>query len=470
MSQKKYLKTSEIASFASSAFGRSMIYTLMSTYLLIFYTDAAGIQPAHAGWIIFGARIFDAANDPIMGMIADRTKTKFGKLRPYLLFSPFLIMASTIALFYVPGFESYSAKLAYAAITYIIWGICFTIQDVPFWGMSAVVTPLENERNTFLSIARIGSTIGGILPTVLIPVLRTSSLGITKGYFVGGLIFGVVGSMISLLAFFGTKERVEQPPKEKITVKEVVSAYSKNRPLLLLILASILGSAMLMAQTSGSYIATYLIQDSGIIPHGSVQVVMTVAIGAGMMIAMLVMPMLRKKFSLKQIYIGAALFGAVMHVILYFMGYSNFYALLVVLAIVGLPLGIFNVITYAMVGDSVDYLEWKTGRRSEGICFASQTFISKLTAGISTLITSFVLEAVNYVEPIASKNEFGVSIEIAQAQSPETLSGMFIMISVIPAISLALCAVPMFFNNYTGKKKEEIQKELAIRRENANVN
>jgi len=159
-----------------------------------------------------------------------------------------------------------------------------------------------------------------------------------------------------------------------------------------------------------------------------------------------------------------------MHVILYFMGYSNFYALLVVLAIVGLPLGIFNVITYAMVGDSVDYLEWKTGRRSEGICFASQTFISKLTAGISTLITSFVLEAVNYVEPIASKNEFGVSIEIAQAQSPETLSGMFIMISVIPAISLALCAVPMFFNNYTGKKKEEIQKELAIRRENANVN
>lgn len=468
MSEKKYLKTSEIASFATSAFGRSMIYTLMSTYLLIFYTDAAGIQPTHAGWIIFGARIFDAANDPVMGMIADRTKTKFGKLRPYLLFSPFIIMASTIALFTVPGFESYGAKVAYAAVTYVIWGICFTIQDVPFWGLSAVVTPLENERNKFLSIARIGSTVGGILPTVLIPVLRTSSLGITKGYFVGGLIFGVVGSMISLLAFFGTKEKVEQPAKEKVTAKEVVSAYAKNKPLLLLIAASVLGSAMLMAQTSGSYIATYLIQDSGFIPHGSVQVVMTVAIGAGMMVAMLVMPMLRKKFSLKQIYIGSALFGAVLHVILYFLGYNNFYALLAVLAVVGLPLGIFNVITYAMVGDSVDYLEWKTGRRSEGICFASQTFISKLTAGISTLITSFVLEAYNYVEPLKAKNEFGVSIELAQPQSAETLEGMFIMITVIPAISLALCAIPMFFNDYTGKKKEAIINELKERREENN--
>ena len=469
---KKYLKTSEIASFASSAFGRSMIYTLMSTYLLIFYTDAAGIDPVHAGWIIFGARIFDAANDPLMGMIADRTKTKFGKLRPYLLFSPFLIMAATIALFTVPNFESYGAKVAYATITYVIWGICFTIQDVPFWGMSAVVTPLENERNKFISIARIGSTIGGILPTVLIPVLRTSSLGITKGYFVGGLIFGVVGSMISLLAFFGTKERVEQPPKEKVTFKEVVSAYAKNKPLLLLIVASVLGSAMLMAQTSGSYIAVYLIEDgmSGIVPHNSVQLVMTVAIGAGMMIAMVLMPILRKKFSLKQIYIGSALFGAVMHVVLFFMGYDKFYALLVVLAVIGLPLGIFNVITYAMVGDSVDYLEWKTGRRSEGICFASQTFISKLTAGISTLITGFVLRICKYAKPLPGKNEFGVSIDIPQDQPDSALIGMFIMITLIPAVSLALCAIPMFFNNYTGKKKEEIIKELEARRENSNVN
>lgn len=457
--EKKYLKTSETLSFSFSAFGRSMIYTLMSTFLLIFYTDAMKLTPSHAGLIILAARIFDAANDPVMGIIADKTKTKFGKLRPYLLFSPFLIMISTAALFYVPDF-GYNGRLAYAAATYILWGICFTIQDVPFWGLSAVVSPLEQERNKMISTARIFSTVGGIVPTVLVPVLR-DGLGNTKGYFIGGLIFAVFGSMISLLAFFGTKERVEQQ-KEKVTVGEIVSAYVKNKPLLLLIVASVLGSAMLMAQTSGSYLATYLIKDSGIVPKGTVQTVMTVAIGAGMMIAMVLMPVMRKKMSLKAIYISAAIFGAIIHVIMYFVGYSNFYVFLAVLAVAGLPLGIFNVITYAMVADSVDYLEWKTGRRSEGVCFASQTFISKLTAGISTFITSLVLEYVGFIQP----DEVTDLPVLNQPQG--VFDGMFVMVSIIPAISLALCAVPMFFNDYTGKKKEQIQKELAERREKVN--
>ena len=454
MNEKKYLKTSETLSFSFSAFGRSMIYTLMSTFLLIFYTDAMNLRPVHAGAIIVAARIFDAANDPLMGIIADKTKTKFGKLRPYLLFSPFLIMISTAALFYVPDF-GYSGRLAYSAVTYILWGICFTIQDVPFWGLSAVVSPLENERNRFISTARIFSTIGGIVPTLLVPVLR-NGLGNTKGYFVSGLIFAVFGSMISLLAFFGTKERVVEE-KEKVSAGEIVSAYIKNKPLLLLIAASILGSAMLMAQTSGSYLATYLIKDSGVIPKGTVQTAMTVAIGAGMMIAMVLMPVLRKKMSLKAIYISSALFGALVHIVMYFVGYTNFYLFLAVLAVAGLPLGIFNVITYAMVADSVDYLEWKTGRRSEGVCFASQTFISKLTAGISTLITSFVLEAVHFVQPVN---------DVPVLDQPEPVfRGMFFMVTILPAVSLALCAVPMFFNDFTGKKKDAIVKELNERRE-----
>ena len=457
MSEKKYLKTSETLSFSFSAFGRSMIYTLMSTFLLIFYTDAMGLRPVHAGAIIVAARIFDAENDPIMGIIADKTKTKFGKLRPYLLFSPFLIMISTAALFYVPDF-SYGGKLAYSAVTYILWGICFTIQDVPFWGLSAVVSPLENERNRFISTARIFSTIGGIVPTLLVPVLR-NGMGNTKGYFVSGLIFAIFGSMVSLLAFFGTKERVVEE-KEKVSAGEIVSAYVKNKPLLLLIVASILGSAMLMAQTSGSYLATYLIKNSGVIPKGTVQTAMTVAIGAGMMIAMVLMPVLRKKMSLKAIYISSALFGAFVHVIMYFVGYTNFYVFLAILAVAGLPLGIFNVITYAMVADSVDYLEWKTGRRSEGICFASQTFISKLTAGISTLITSFVLEAVHFVQPIN---------DVPVLDQPEPVfKGMFFMVTLLPAISLALCAIPMFFNDFTGKKKEEIIRKLNETREAKN--
>lgn len=457
--EKKYLKTSEILSFSSAGFGRSMIYTLMSTFLLIFYTDAMQLTPSHAGLIILAARIFDAVNDPVMGIIADKTKTKFGKLRPYLLISPPLIFISTAALFYVPDF-GYTGRLIYSTVTYLLWATCFTIQDVPFWGMSAVVSPLESERNKLLSTARIFCTVGGIVPTLLVPALR-SSIGNTEGYFVSGVALGLIGSALSVLAFFGTKERVQEQ-KEKVTVKEIVSAYGKNKPLILLIVASVLGSAMLMAQTSGSYLATYLIKDSGVIAKGTVQTAMTVAIGIGMLIAMVLMPVMRKKMSLKAIYISAAVFGAVIHGIMYFVGYSNFYVFLAVLAVAGLPLGIFNVITYAMVADSVDYLEYKTGRRSEGVCFASQTFISNLTAGISTFITSLVLEKVGFMQPV---NDIPVL-----DQPQQVFDGMFIMVSIIPMISLALAAIPMIFNDYSGRKKDEIQKALAERRENANVN
>ena len=451
--KEKYLKTSELASFSTAGFGRSMIYNMMSMFLLIFYTDAAQLRPADAGLLILVARIFDAANDPIMGIIVDKTRTKFGKLRPYLLFSPVLIAITTALLFYVPDLE-YGGRLAYAYATDLIWGICFTIQDVPFWGMSSVVSPLESERTKLLSTARIFCTIGGIVPTLLVPVLRTA-IGVKQGYFISGLVFALVGASLSSLAFFGTKERIEQP-REKATTKDIVSAFFKNKPLLLLIVASILGSTMMMVQTAGSYISTYLLEDTGILPKDLVMTVMTVAIGAGMLAAMALMPVLRKRFSLKAIYIGAAIFGAVAHGVFYLTGYANIYLLLVLLVIIGLPLGIFNVITYALVADSVDYLEYKTGKRSEGVCFACQTFISKLTAGISTFITSLVLDYIGFVQPVN---------DVPELNQPDGVrNGLFFMITVIPLIGLATAAIPMVFNDYTGKKKESIQKELRERK------
>lgn len=468
--EKKYLKTSELLSFSTAGFGRSMIYNLMSTFLLIFYTDAMHLEFSHAGAIILITRIFDAFNDPVMGIIVDKTKTKFGKLRPFLLISPPLILIATILLFWVPvteiTAENYTFRLIYSAATYILWAACFTIQDVPFWGMSSVVSPLENERNKLLSTARIFCTIGGIVPTLLIDPI-TKALGLSKGYLISAVAIAIAGTSLSWLAFFGTKERIEDK-KEKVTVKEYFAVYTKNKPLILVIISSILGSAMLMAQTSGAYLANYLFT-----PYKEkfpVQTVMTVAIGAGMMVAMVLMPVLRKKMSLKNIYIVSAFFGAVVHLIMYFVGYGNFYLFLGMLVFAGLPLGIFNVITYAMIADSVDYLEWKTGRRSEGACFACQTFISNLTAGISNFITTQVLDIFGYVQPLREYNAAGKLVEIVQQQSERTLDGMFFMVTIIPAISLALAAIPMFFNDYTGKKKENIQKELVSRREKLNVN
>lgn len=502
--EKTYLKKSEYASFASSAFGRSMIYTLMSTFALIFYTDM-GIKPTHAGAIIFAARIFDAINDPIMGMIVDRTKSKKGKMHPYLKWAPIPIAISTILLFFAPSFENYGLKVAYAAATYILWGLCFTVQDIPFWGLSSAVTPVESERTKFVSLARVGSTLGGIMPTLLVPAL-IGGIGLKQGYFYSGIIFGIFGAALSLIVYFGTKERVEVE-SENITVKELFGSIVKNKPLLLIVFASLMGATMVMAQTSASYISNYLIKDTGIIPQSALLTILTVAIGAGMLPAMILLPILRKNFSLKQIYIGSALMGAIVTAILWFVGYSNIYVLLLFLVVYGIPLGIFNVITYALIADAVDYNEYKTGKRTEGVCFAAQTLINKANAGISTFIVSIMLEKIAYKSPLEAQNEPGAikslletlglkdvavntaleakqwletygldkldiskvtqsasNIVVHFEQSELTTNGLFAMITLVPCVGFVLCIIPMLFNSYTGKKKERIQAELEKRR------
>ena len=452
----KYLTTKERLSFTVAAFGRSGIYTLMSMFVLSFFTDAVGISSIAAGYIILAGRIFDAANDPLMGFIVDRTRSKWGKMRPYLLYSPIPIAITTILLFTAPDFSSMTAKVAYAAVTYILWGITFTIQDVPFWGLSAVITPDENERTSFISTARLGSTAGGILPTLILPIfIADNAFGLTKGFFIGAVIFAVLGAALSSLAFFNTTERVENVHKEKFTFKETVSLIVHNKVLLIVVASAILGSTMVMANVSASYIYNYLIEDSGIIPQNILLTAMTVAIGAGMIPPMIFLPALRRRFSLKTIYIISSLFGIVSHVALWFFGYSNIYVLLVCFAFMGIPLGVYNVITYALIADSVDYIEWKTGKRSEGICFAFQTFLSKVSAGIATFATSVVLTVTEFKQPIN---------DVIQQQSDFTKQGLFFMITLLPAIGFALTIIPMLFNDYTGEKKKHIQQELAERR------
>jgi len=256
--QKKYLTTKERICFTVGAFGRSGIYTLMSMFTLVFFQNGAGLSLSQGTTIILIGRIFDALNDPVMGMIVDRTKSKWGKMRPYLLFAPVPIAICTILLFTAPFKEGSTAAFVWALVTYILWGVAFTVQDVPFWGLSSVITPLESERTSFISTARLGSTFGGILPALLVPILYQSNMGYNKGFFVGALIFALLGCGLSILIFFVSKERV---PKMDHTpsFKETFVVLGKNKLLLIVIAASVLGSTMVTANQCADYIGNYII-------------------------------------------------------------------------------------------------------------------------------------------------------------------------------------------------------------------
>lgn len=490
---KKYLTMKERVCFTVGAFGRSGIYTLMSMFTLVFFQNGAGLTLKQGTTIILIGRIFDALNDPLMGMIVDKTKSKWGKMRPYLLFSPVPIAICTIMLFSAPFEHGSSAAFAWALISYILWGVAFTIQDVPFWGLSSVITPLESERTSFISTARLGSTFGGILPALLVPMLYQSNMGYTKGFFISGVIFALLGCGLSILIFFVSKERV---PKTDHTpsFKETFVVLGKDKLLIIVIFASILGSTMVTANQCADYIGNYLIiqnytdfsqiftdfypgaQNALVdnvdaaaaysfwIPRGTIVTTLTVAIGVGMVPAMALFPVLRKKLSLKQIYIGSAVFGLIVHALCYIVFAQdvtkvNVYVLWVFLFLMGLPLGIYNVITYALIADSVDYLEWKTGERHEGVCFSFQTFLSKVNAAIATFVFGQVLDRSDFMAVNKSLTDIE-GRQIFYQQSVDTQKMLLALVTIVPAIGFLLTIIPMFFNDYTGKTKEKAQAEL----------
>lgn len=488
MESKKYLTLKERICFTVGAFGRSGIYTLMSMFTLVFFQNGAGLTLSQGTTIILIGRIFDAVNDPVMGMIVDRTKSKWGKMRPYLLFSPVPIAICTILLFTAPFEHGSNAAFVWALITYILWGVAFTVQDVPFWGLSSVITPLESERTSFISTARLGSTFGGILPALLVPILYQSNMGYSKGFFLSAVIFALLGCGLSSLIFFVSKERV---PKTDHTpsFKETFVVLGKDKLLIIVIFAAILGSTMVTANQCADYIGNYLIIQNNTdfsqifdaagnilpnvdakaaydfwIPRGTIVTTLTVAIGVGMVPAMAVFPILRKKLSLKQIYIGSAVFGLIVHTLCYVVFRSNItniniYILWVFLFLMGLPLGIYNVITYALIADSVDYLEWKTGERHEGVCFSFQTFLSKVNAAVATFIFGQILGQSDF----KAVDKSLVDIEGRQIffeQSIETQKMLLALVTIVPAVGFLLTIIPMFFNDYTGKVKEQAQKEL----------
>lgn len=494
MAEKKYLTLKERICFTVGAFGRSGIYTLMSMFTLVFFQNGAGLTLQQGTTIILIGRIFDAINDPMMGMIVDRTKSKWGKMRPYLLFSPVPIAITTILLFTAPFEDGSNAAFVWALITYILWGVAFTIQDVPFWGLSSVITPLESERTSFISTARLGSTFGGILPALLVPILYQSNLGYSKGFFVSALIFAMLGCGLSILIFFVSKERV---PKMDHTpsFKETFVVLGKDKLLIIVIFAAILGSTMVTANQCADYIGNYLIiqnytdfsmifDEAGKllpnvdakaayngfwIPRGTIVTTLTVAIGVGMVPAMAIFPVLRKKLSLKQIYIGSAVFGLIVHALCYVIFAHdvtniNIYILWVFLFLMGIPLGIYNVITYALIADAVDYMEWKTGERHEGVCFSFQTFLSKVNAAIATFVFGQILGRSDF-KPVDKSLVDIEGRQIFFEQSVNTQKMLLALVTIIPAVGFLLTILPMLFNDYTGKTKEEAQKQLEAKRE-----
>ena len=492
------LQPKEAIAYGIAGFGQNFICTIMGSYLTIFLTDALlfGAEGVTVGavsgsmavaWLMLGTRIFDAFNDPIMGSIVDRTRTKWGKCRPYLKWMAIPIAIMTIACF-LPAFqEKATSSFIIVAIIYVLWSVAYTVADVPYWGLSTCMTNDTVVRGNMLTITRLLCTLGAGIVTVFVPIITNgvtakfkytdadiAQIMADKGVdaeaaktFIGTVIMGqesanaetlkwtyfICATVLTIAAvpmfFYGfkhTKERFtadDNPPSLGHNLKLLF----RNRELLLVVISGILGGArMVFGYTGGLYFCKYVLQNEGI--YGMA----TMLIVPGGLVASILVPWMSKKFTKKWSYIAVHIFGGVVMAIMYFIGYDQPWKLIVAaigLVLLGIPQGVNNIITYAMIGDTVDYLEWKTGERGEGICFAMQTLINKIGMAVGAFLG------------VVSFSAAGINAETGYVASPQTLWNMLVLSGVI---SMFACAVPMFFYKLTEKRQAEMVAEIEARK------
>lgn len=492
MEAKKYIPKNERMSYCVGAMGQGMIYAMMSSYISDYYLNVLQLAPIFVLLLMLLARVWDAINDPLMGMIVDRHTTKKGKMKPYILYAVIPIAILTILMYYAPNIDK-TALMIYTAIIYIAWGMIYTMADVPFWGLPNLMTANAEERSSTISFGRTLNGVGAAVPEVLFLVIGfvlPKILGASDGleynktkYLVMAIITVTIGIVLYSQSYLKVKERVVIPDRKPVNGEpSSISRIFKCKPLMLVILMGVLSSGRYMIQAAAVHVARYAFYIGAPLEgmsaeeriaaiDASVSTVKTIfqmcAI-VGMFGAMLFMPILMKKFDYKKIVIVTCIAGFVASVFTTIIGWftMNLYICIPFILVSCIPLGVLNVITYAMIGDCLDYMELKTGFRDNGLGSACQGFVNKLgnafaTAGIVIMYMAIGLEP----SQMLSSDVIMAATDLTKGQN----FAMFSLVSIVPGISLLLCALPMFFYKISGENKRNMEAQLAKQREERGI-
>ena len=484
----------EAISYSICGFGQNLISQVVSSYLTYYMTDGLLIPSATVGYIMLGTRIADAFNDPIMGTIVDHTHTKWGKSRPYLIFAAIPVIIVTIICFLpyqLMGFPFGNAEGGYKVITivtvfYVLWSIVYTMVDVPYWGLATSMTSNTHQRGIMLTVARLFCTAGAGVVSIIVPQLANSWTSpyykedgtslkddvtreivaevIEKRYVWMVAIISIISLPMFYLGFVKSKERFYDP-EQNLTLKKNLSLLFKNKPILLVVLAGILGGAKTLYIYSTMYVSQYCFQKMG---GTSWATLFTMAAVPGGLVASLLVPWCTKKWGKRNTFIVSHLIGGAVLIGSYFIcrycksGEIDNGAVLalytIALVIAGVPQGFGNIITYAQIADCVEYMEWKTGERGEGICFAMQTFINAIGIALGAAFTCFGL-ALAGIKDATKWDDMSKNVQLSAQQF------LIAVTLVLPGASMMLAAIPYFFYHFNEEDQEKAVAEIAQRKQ-----
>lgn len=452
----------------------NILYQAWSFFLMIFYTDIFGIDTKVAAFMLLITRVWDIIFDPIIGMVADRTNTRWGKFRPYLLWLavPYGILAC--AMFITPDWGQ-NMKIVYAFVTYILATTIYTAINIPYSSMMAVMTPNPKERTTLSQYRFFFAFLGMLLITAFtLPLAKffganishpgySEELGYSQalGFQVTMGVFGVIAIVLLIITFLTTRERVHPSKEQKSTFREDLNDIRKNIPWIILFVASIFWLIHNMIRNGMvAYYFNYVNGEGG-------KILWTIIIGAlklnfdqtttfltigtiGMLSGVLLSTPVKKHFDRKSVIIFLTLATVVINLAFYWLPHDNFVLLAVINFIWSLFAGAMPVFIFAMFADVADFHAWKFNKRATGLVTAGIMFAIKLGVAVGGFLGLYFLGL------------FGYSKEVTD--TPEVINGIKLLISIIPAAFILVCSIMLYFYPINDKLLTQIVKDLDERK------
>jgi Na+/melibiose symporter-like transporter len=473
LKMKKYLRPSEPWTYAFAVFGLAILTGWVQGYSKTFFIDFAlgdsGLPTpaitAIVAALFFVARIVGAVCDIAIGYLVDKTKSKWGKLRPWILFGSSPLFLITVLLFVAPRTSNVMFTIVWIYVLYILYTIVGGAVENPLNCFGAVSTPNPEERGSFLSFASILKAVGGqggMVALLIIGIIFKAKWGhhIDKQeYTIAAICCAFLGTVLTLLAFFNNRERVPYT-NEKTNILEALKVVFTNKNLLMVALTKLTGFGRGVYSAVSIYIAVYLLGSK------DMNIGLMLPMGVGTAVSMLIVNYLLKRVSTKKIYIGFCLYGAsaltIMFIFTKIVGFKGLQENTIFLVIflfinflIGLQHGNTNLTPNIMIADCIDEIELKTGKRVDALCYSGVSLFSKIAAALTDSFGVLLIGWTGYIA--ATGTSYGV-------QTDQTLNRFLIIYTIIPAVFVVFQGVPIFFFDLVGKKKAKITQELLAKR------
>jgi len=460
----------EKTAYGLGAIGKDMVYMLSASYVLYYFQDILGVSAVAMGVILLVARIFDAFNDPIMGVIVAKTHTRWGKFRPWLMIGTLTNAVILFLMFSAPPKLNGGGLVAYAAVAYILWGVTYTMMDIPYWSMIPAFTKGGREREKLTALARSCAGVGSALITIFTMMIVHMIGGEgTEGERTGFRWFALIVAVLFIIFITMTCVSIKEKSTvntESPSVGAMFKALFTNDQAMTVVIAIVLiNTAIYITSNLVIYFFKY---DFGGVDWYKGYTLFNMFGGAIQILSMMLgYPLLRKRFSNTKIFyitLTSAVIGYIALFGIAFINMSNVYILFVPGFFIFAANGVLQILTTIFLANTVDYGEMKNNRRDESVIFSMQTFVVKLASGIAAFVAAICLSLNSLSSDEVTEADQAVDFAAGVAEGSKL--GLRMTMTIIPVIGLII-AVLVFRKKYilTDEKVRELAEEIARKRE-----